>query len=365
VKILFILEYYYPHIGGVETLFHQLVNSLPKSYEITIITCRHDQTLLRFEEYENIKIIRLPSQNRYLFTFFAFFPALLYARKKDLIHCTSYNAGLPAFLAAKLLRKKIIITFHEYWGKLWFNLPGMSTSGKVLHFLFEWFLIKCSFTRFIAVSENTCQRLISAGIPSMKVSTIYNGIDYQKFSPFLQKEPKKNQVFHFLYFGRIGISKGINLLLEAIKILHSTSVQFHLTTVVPTQPQKPLEQLKRTINQSGLTSFVSFRHQLSDDELYQTIRNADAVVIPSYSEGFCFSAVESMALQTPVIASKRGALPEVISGKHLFFDPFTSEALAGAMHRAVEGKWDFSPQKEYPLQNTIDSYMKLYDILEK
>jgi len=134
MNIIFFLEYYYPNIGGVETLFKNLIDNLAQeNHKITIITARpYPNSPLR-EQDGNISIIRIRS--RYIFTFLGFFYLIRHISKGDFIHTTSYNAAIPAFFAGKLFRKKVIVTFHEVWDQLWFKLPDMGKIGQWGHYL--------------------------------------------------------------------------------------------------------------------------------------------------------------------------------------------------------------------------------------
>ena len=60
--------------------------------------------------------------------------------------------------------------------------------------------------------------------------------------------------------------------------------------------------------------------QLNRDDLSKTISKTNCILIPSYSEGFCFSAAESIGLKIPIISSNKGALKEVVSGKHIIMN---------------------------------------------
>ena len=180
MKILFVLENYYPNIGGVETLFKSLCESLAQSgYQIIVYTNKFDSNLEPEEHINNVKIIRAPFKNRYLFTLLGCIGAIKHAKGADIIHSTSYNAAIPAFIAALVRRKKVIITFHEVWGKLWFKLPFMNKLTLSLHYLFEQMLLKLPFHKFIGVSKTTSSRLIESGVSSKRVHTILNGIDSQ------------------------------------------------------------------------------------------------------------------------------------------------------------------------------------------
>ena len=135
MKILFILEHYYPYTGGSESLFKYLAEGLSKKgNKVTVITSRFNKKIKREEVINGVTIRRIPLANRYLFTVFSIPFLIKEALKSDVIHTTTYNAALPAFCVAKLARKKIYITFHEVWGKLWFKLPLISKFFAVLTF---------------------------------------------------------------------------------------------------------------------------------------------------------------------------------------------------------------------------------------
>lgn len=358
MRILFVLENYYPNIGGVETLFKSLIDNLVKDgIEIRVLTNRINNKHPFIESTPNCKVFRFPFLNRYLFTFFAWLPALRLAYKSDLIQTTSYNAGVPAYIASFLMRKKIVITFHEVWGDLWFNLPFISRLGSYSHYYFERLLLKLRFTKFIAVSEFTRYSLIEQGLNSEKVERIYNGITYGNVA---KSNNASNEIFQFLYFGRAGISKGLNILIEAIRILSIENLEFKVEMVIPENPINILDSIKGSIYKYKLDKIITITSNLSRKALDKKIMYSDAVVIPSYSEGFCFAAVETVALGTPIISSGKGALKEVVGGRHLTFDEFTPQGLADAMKDALNNKWITTQVKRFELNNTIKAYKSLY-----
>ena len=359
MRILFVLENYYPNIGGVETLFKSLADELvDKGYELTIITNKNIEGLPFREEATNLKILRFPFSSRYIFTAMACFPAIYYAFKSDLIHTTSYNAGIPAYVASLVSRKKVIITFHEVWGKLWFRLPFFKKIGLWLHYIFEKFLLKLNFDQFVAVSDYTHERLIKYGVSRDKVMRIYNGIDY---SPFTNIDTQKQDTFRFIYFGRLGISKGLDILMGAVKILHEQGKDFELLLVIPTGPVNLRKIIESSIKEYNIEPRISIKSDLTKDELIKVISESNATVIPSYSEGFCFTAVESIAIGTPVISSGRGALKEVVAGDHLVMTSQDAQGLAQQMNHALQNEWKSKPIKEYHLSDTVKQYMDLYE----
>ncbi len=359
MKVLFVLEYYDPHIGGVETLFKSLAQQLvKKGHEITVVTNRYDTNLEAYESVDGIEIYRYRFYNRYLFTFLAWIPALRHVKQVDLIHTTSYNAGLPAWIIAKIRRKEVVITFHEYWGKLWFELPWLNPISRYLNSIFERMLIKLSFRKFIAVSDSTKLALSDAGVASDRLVRIYNGIQYSDFEGFINANEKR-KIFKFLFYGRVGYSKGLDILLKAVALLKS-EMPYQLKLILPEEPL--LKKIYNLIDELEISkSSITIEPSMPFNQLKEEIATADAVVIPSYSEGFCYAAVETMAIGTPIITSGKGALAEVISGQYVNYDSVDASDLAQAMTRAMNDAWTVTDKVNYPLQHTIDQYIELYE----
>lgn len=88
-----------------------------------------------------------------------------------------------------------------------------------------------------------------------------------------------------------------------------------------------------------LTAFASalnlprvwFTGPVSDRELAELYRRADAFVTASAHEGFCVPLTEAMAASVPVVAASSGAIPETLGGAGLLVDPVTPGALAEAL----------------------------------
>lgn len=367
LKILFVLENYFPNIGGVETLFRSLNERLQaEGVFTTVITNRLSSEHPSQEKNERSSIHRYRFHNRYLFTALAIFPIIRQAAKADIVHTTSYNAALPAFLGAKLSKKKVIVTFHEVWGDLWFALPHMPLPSKILHFLFEWCLLRLPFDHFVAVSEFTARKLMENGVPKHKIKVVHNGIDYADFNVGNSVGsgsalPGSEAVeFTYTYFGRLGISKGLDILLEAATIFHQQVPKSKLKLILPFHPVSFLKKIKNQVKALGLQQHVFFLHELPFEELKSQLLASHCVVIPSYSEGFCFAAAECCALGVPVVSSGRGALPEVVSGHFLQLERLDANSLASALAKASRGEWEHVPLKKFELNKTLEQYLSLY-----
>ncbi len=358
MNILFVLENFYPKIGGVETLFLKLASALVDKGNKVYVFTSGAEGLPSQQSYQGIEIIRTRYSNRYLFTFFTWFKCIRLASHADIIHTTSYNAAVPAIIAAHVNKKKSIITFHEAWTKLWFKLPNMSAPSKLLHYLFEQWILSFRFSRFIAVSKFTQQALIDAGIKEAKVQMIYNGLNYDEYHVSDQKETSKA----YLYYGRVGVSKGIHLILEALAILKQKGKAVLLDLIVSNDKQSR-KHLQQIIDSLDIKNHVRLIDQMEFQELKTKVRQAKAVIIPSYSEGFCFVAAESVALGTNIISSGRGALKEVVGGHYLEMQSQTAEDLARCIEQAEKDDWQYREPKTFYLQDTVDQYIRAYNNL--
>ncbi len=353
MKILYVLEHYAPHKGGVERLFQSVAENLQKeNHQVTVITTQLQSAHSSDELLNGVRVIRLPLRNRFLFTFFSI-PFVIYqALKHDIIHTTSYNAAFPAFFAALFCRKKCIITFHEVWDHLWWNIPYYYIGRKTLFYLFEKIILALPFNQYIAVSEATKNALIKSGVDNRKILRIYNGIDYNSFAPYIHEAPQTPTI---CYYGRLGVSKGLNELIEALQLITS---RYKLLLIIPKHPTFIYKQIIKKLEQNQLMDKTIIKHDLSDKELFSTISKTSFVVIPSWSEGFCFNAVECAAMHIPVVASANTALLETISGKHIFIE---NKDLKLAIEKALQYQWHESEIKYFHLTDTVEAYKKVYE----
>lgn len=132
-----------------------------------------------------------------------------------------------------------------------------------------------------------------------------------------------------LYVGRLSPEKGIDVLLDAWR---QVGARIGLRIV----GSGPLEQRVRA--EAVSNSSITFLGQKPRDQVFELMRNALFLVVPSVSyETFGLVAIESLSVGTPVIASNVGALPEVVlDGNNGFlFERGNSKSLASAVDLAV------------------------------
>ena len=264
---------------------------------------------------------------------------------------------MPAIIAGKFLNKPTFITFHEVWGQLWKRLPFISSFEKYAFYYFEKLILNLPFFRFIAVSEFTKSSLIDHGISEDKIIRIYNGIEYP---PLKDRQKDLTQEFTYTYFGRLGISKGLDLLLPAAFNFSKEYPKSKLKLIIPKQPKKMYNQILKEIASYNLDNHIELHHNLSQSILDKELLNSSCIVIPSYSEGFCYAAAETVALQIPIISSHLGALKEVVSGKYVQMNDQSSKSLFIALEKALNNNWTEKPIRYFHLDDSVRQYEKMY-----
>jgi glycosyltransferase involved in cell wall biosynthesis len=174
--ILFILDYYLPHRGGVETVFEQVISKLLKKwYKITLLTSHFDIKLPVFEQQWNLSIYRVWS-GRFWFLFAAIFKWISVLRKSpDIknIHASTYGSAIQASILWKLFHKRVILTVHEVFGKLWYVYKWFWKG--FLYLSFERLLFCFAYDKYHCVSRYTMNSLrLLYGVSDHKLHLIYN-----------------------------------------------------------------------------------------------------------------------------------------------------------------------------------------------
>ncbi len=369
MKVLFVIEYYIPHIGGVEIVFKNLCEGLAaRGHDITVVTLRTGNTP-SFEVINGVKVSRVKTPargDRYWFSFFAIPEVLRIAHQADLVHTTTYNGAFPAWLGGKLWKKPCLITVHELFGSQWKNLVGMSRFKSGLHQLLEHIIATLPFHRYITVSRYTADCLAGFGIKQEKIKVIYNGIDYNLFNPekadgvAIRQKHKLGNTFIYMYYGRPGISKGVEYLVQAVPLIRQSVPGSKLLMVLSNDPRDRYENIRRMIKELNIENDMVLLAPVPRNELPDYIATADCVVIPSLSEGFGFSAAEACAMGRPVIASNVASLPEVVSGRYVLVEPGNSEAIAEAVTRVYKREAENHQSKTFSWHECVEEYLKVY-----
>ena len=369
MKVLFVLDNYFPFIGGAEILFKHVCEGLAgRGHEVTVVT--NVQPNAPEKESINgvtIQRIRTPHfASRYWFAFLSIPRCMKLAGAADIIHTTTYTSAFPAWLSSRFKGRKCIITVHEVIGEGWKSMMGMNWFMAWLHELLERIIVVIPFDRYVSVSGYTAERIHRYGVKKGKVAVVYNGIDYDLFDPAkadgraVRKKLGLEDKFVYMYYGRPGISKGLEYLVRAVPLIAEKIPNARLLMILGKMPEDGYRKITGMVKAMGLEDKVTLLEPVPRDELPSYIAASDCVVVPSISEGFGFTASEACALGKPVVASNVASLPEVISGTHMLVQPADPASIAAGVE-AVYNKNDVhTPEKRFLWSDCVNGYEKIY-----
>ncbi|MFB3132930.1 MAG: glycosyltransferase [Rhodothermales bacterium] len=168
---------------------------------------------------------------------------------------------------------------------------------------------------YVALTAFARQKFIEGGLPAVKIAVKPNFV-YPDPGPTEQKED------YALFVGRLSAEKGLDVLLEAWPRLGS---RLRLKVVGDGPLAGPVQEAARA------NEHIEWLGRLPYDAVLDRVGRAALLVIPSvWHEPFGRVAIEAYAKATPVVASDRGALAEIVEHERtgLLFRPGDADDLA-------------------------------------
>jgi len=378
MRILFVLAHFYPYLGGAEYLFKRLTEGLAqKGYEVRVITTHLPGTTY-FEKVNGVEIerVRTPRLARqYVFSAFASPAVVKRAFEYDLIHTSSNYSAAAAFLGAKLSGKPLVFTCNEVLGQRWRLVEPHQLKAWVYRSV-EKVVVKLPYDRYVAISQATHEDVIRAGVNPSKSRVVYCGIDevfslYKAYSSDGRLRAQygiNKEDFLYVYFGRPGMTKGVEYLVRAAPLIQREIPNAHLALILAEEPRRQYLHLRTMIEALGPEAKIHLIPPAPErEQLARYLKEANCVVVPSLTEGFGLTTAEVCTLGIPVVASRVGSIPEVISGQHILVEPASPEAICAGVTRAWRGQYDqWKMPKNFSWARMISEYEEVYhSVLDK
>ena len=193
--------------------------------------------------------------------------------------------------------------------------------------------------RVLAVSDFTRNCLLQTGFAEEQVVTVHEGVDHDRFQPRPGARETIERRFGLdlaggpvvLYVGSEWPRKNLATLVRALGQLKRDGVRFRWLKVGASGYAPGRSDLLAQVAREGLADDVSILDVVSDDDLPLLYSAADVYVQPSVWEGFGLPVLEAMACGTPVVATRRAALPEVVGDAGVLVEARDGGALADAV----------------------------------
>ena len=252
--------------------------------------------------------------------------------------------SVPIFLE-KRYPDRVVYRFADYWpalpsqyenywraeGRFWYTrLPKKILARHAIKILQANSRKQdIGFDHVFCVSKATRDNLVKKGIPVSHARIIYSGLRTELFfegnRSTLKPQTTGDQDFILLYAGRISKEKGVETLLDAVRILiREKKIPSLKLKIAGTGATDYLAYLEGYINQAKITDRISFLGNLPYEVMPEKLKEFDVLVVPSiWPEPFARITLEGMISGLVVVATSIGGTPEVIDHKRngLLFAP--------------------------------------------
>ncbi|MFC1663749.1 glycosyltransferase family 4 protein [Patescibacteria group bacterium] len=225
-------------------------------------------------------------------------------------------AGLPSLIVSKIKRKKIVlrisaqkINYLKSEEKLE-NRPQVFIFFKIFILKLIYWITLPFYDFIIGISSGVTNEAKSYG--AKKITTIPVSFDIGLFLSKSKKEAPPNKIPIVLYVGQIKKAKGVQDLIEAVKVLKKKfKVNSRLLIVgMPANPKD--EKFYRELQKKSRGLDVKFLGWVPHQRTPKIYKKADIFVLPSYSEALGVVIMEAMASGLPVIATKTSGAKELV-----------------------------------------------------
>ena len=176
--------------------------------------------------------------------------------------------------------------------------------------------------------------------PRTPVALIPNGVDLRPFDDLpprasLEAEfPELEGKFVVLFFGRLHVKKGLDLLVEAVATLQDDHPEIHV--LLAGNDDGALAPFLGRAEAAGLARRVTHLGHVSGVRARQVWAAADAFALPSYSEGFSMAILEALAARVPALITTACHFPELgRAGGAVIVEP-TAESVTVGLRSLVE-----------------------------
>lgn len=370
-RICFILEHYFPYLGGAETQFKKFIEGLvDRGFPCCVVTTNIPRTK-KHEIVNGVEIIRINVPSFYWFVLLVLPKLFSVIRKCDIVHTVIFSSAFPAWLVSRLFAKPCVITVLGYYGKDWEIFEGMSWISRKIHQFLEKLCLSLPFERYLCISNYVKNCLLHIGINEKKIDVIYPCFDFEDFmkKSVNRKELRDKFGFYdkyvYLYHGRPGLSKGISYLLDASPLIFKEIPNSLIVLVMTDDPKDLYNKIVRRVQEMGEKRII-VKGPIGREDIFHILVAADCVVCPSISEGFGLSVAEACAVGKTVVATRAGGIPEAVSGKYILVEPGNVRELADGCIDAARGKIESRETKNFSVEEHINRHEKIYyELLNK
>lgn len=283
--------------GGIETHLNEVLNYQSSKHDIYLLASQQNssQETLRISP-DRLYLYPYERKPKYFLEAMKSIHKMINEVKPDIVHVHGTFAGF--FLRTLFLFKRkrpVVIYCAHGWA---FLMDTKAWKKRVFASVEK--LLSFRTDVIINISNHEYQMSMNYGLSSKKSVVVYNGVSDTPSTDFLPFEVQKDKI-NLLYVGRFDRQKGFDLLLEVFNEHYFGDINLYLVG----------DTVLKQFDYEFPSNAVKIGW-VDNSQIDRYMRACDAVIVPSRWEGFGIVAIEALRNKKPVIASNRGALPEII-----------------------------------------------------
>ncbi|MCB2341903.1 glycosyltransferase family 4 protein [Clostridium estertheticum] len=315
---------------------------------------------------ENCKIIMTSKKHQRFFEDY-YFPENISKENIDIYHMPQNGIGFSQAISCKK-----VVTIHDL---IPYVMPETVGRGYLLKFLKEMPMIVGNSDGIITVSEFSKRDILKyfpideskIFVTPLAADAKYTPLDKLHCKNFLKKAYNLNNPF-LLYLGGFSERKNVASAITAFsKVYKDLSENYDLVIVGDYRDSG--QKLMKLTNELNMLSHVIFAGFVPEEHLPLFYNSCDALIYPSFYEGFGLPPLEAMNCGTPVIASNLTSIPEVVGDTGILINPYDIEGISLAIGNLLSSenlRSELSAKallraKQFSWQNTAGRTLKVYE----
>lgn len=364
-KIIFLVTQ--SEMGGAQRYIYEMARNLDKAkYEILVAAGQGDGELFRKLQLTDIRCLQLKQMQRAPWPWQVFLAigeiySLLKKEKPDVLFLCSTTAGLLGSIATLFSRDRVSVIYRiggwafrdprPFW-KNWLILLAEKLTAP----LKDKIIVNSEIDRKLTLKYKIA--------PPEKIVKIYNGIDVNSLE-FLSREEARESLQRTVLCNLqrtvlVGCvanfykTKGLEYLIEAATRPGFPRRPGLQILIIGEGKERP--KLEALIKKHRLENQVFLVGRIPD--AYKYLKAFDVFVLPSLKEGFPWIILEAVAAEIPIVATKVGAIPEILPQEFLV-EPKNSQALVKKISQMLEHPAKAKLKPEFTSQKMVEGTEKL------
>jgi len=351
MNIAFFIEVFYPEINGVITATLDLARNLSERGHKVILVVPYNKHIADLEWIEGIRVVKVASIPTFIYPgikwTWPWSPKLfrtLHSEKIEILHFTGpWTLGFSAILYGKMYSRPIVQTFHTMLNEDTYlqYLVKRRTLVPIVRALSWWYFgLYIRHSDVITSPSRFAKKVLQERFPQKEIHHISNGIDVSIFKNARSFEDLQKQYpfFHrktFLFVGRIGLEKSIDVLIQGFSRAMHRDPDIQLLLVGDGPNRREMERLVEAL---GVKERIRFLGKIPHQKLLTSglIHHARGFVTASVTENQPMTVIEAICCGLPLIVPKVSSMEELSEKNALFFPPGDIDALGDRILQLAE-----------------------------